>query len=236
MDLIAEAKAGHKVYRYTFPDGTRVPFRLLSWGDFNLYYRLYQKGTIAEDILENQIFKECVVDSGILEQMHDMKAGLVSTIAGIIMVLSGPADLDKFDGQLEIARQTVDTINSQIVMIICRAFPAYTPEDIEQMSWETTMQRLAQAERILMSKQPPELAEPLKLTPLKDGQKAGKVNPADLVAEDGKQMQKHLDRPQRPMSASRAMEQGNLDDLSPEQKQQLKAMRRAKTMRSTRRR
>jgi hypothetical protein len=92
-----------------------------------------------------------------------MRAGIVSTVVKLIMQMSGPANPESFNSDLEIARKLVDTLNSQVIMVICRAFPAYKPEDIADMQWSDVLIRLAQAERILMKKQPPELMEPLRM-------------------------------------------------------------------------
>jgi hypothetical protein len=57
----------------------------------------------------------------------------------------------------------VDTLNSQIIMVVCRAFPAYKPEEVMDMAWADVLLRLAQAERILMKQTPPELTEPIRM-------------------------------------------------------------------------
>lgn len=163
MDLLAEAGQGNRVFRITFPSGERVPFRLLSWKDFNKYWELSQKGTIPADIVEDAVFRQCCLDPVCIDNAHEMRAGIVSTVVGLIMQMSGPANLDGFNSDMDVARSMVDTLNSQVVMVICRAFPAYKPEEVMDMSWSSVLIRLAQAERILMKKIPPEMEEPIRM-------------------------------------------------------------------------
>jgi len=190
VNLLQHAREGRRIFRITFPDGERIPFRLLTWEEFNIYWKLYTKGTIVSDVLEDELFRECVVDPDCIDRMPDMPAGVVPTVVSVIMQLSGPAEADNFNNSLDLQRQLVDTINSQVIMSICQAFPAYKPEDIEKMPWHTVLERLAQAERILMSMG--FLKEPLKLLTPEEAEKAqgkakGRVRAEDLV-KDGRQL------------------------------------------------
>jgi hypothetical protein len=163
VDLLAEAEQGNRVFRITFPTGESVLFRLLSWKDFNKYWELSQKGTLPTDVIEDAVFRQCCLDPVFLENVHKMRAGIVSTVNGLIMQMSGPGDSEGFTNDMGVARSLVDTLNSQIIMVICSAFPAYKPEEVMEMQWTNVLIRLAQAERILMKKQPPELTEPLRM-------------------------------------------------------------------------
>lgn len=216
MNLIEEAKQGNRVLRLEFPDGIRIPFRLLTWEQYTVYWELLLKGHVVPAVLEQQIFQECVLEYDYIENIDDLRAGVVASVVTAIMQLSGPANVEMFNPTLEMCRQQVDTLNSQIIMVICRAFPAYKPEDIEQMPWGKVLVRLAQAERILMSKNPPELLEPIKiLSPeeTKNQKKPGQVRPEDLVQEGRDLAKEETKRP------------GGLSmDLTPEQIIQLEQL------------
>ena len=219
MNLIEEAKQGNRVFRVEFPDGKRIIFRLLNWKQFRVYYELLQKGTIPAAVLEDAIYRECALKHADIEDMSETRAGVVSTVSMIIMMMSGPATQDLFNPTLELCRNQVDTLDSQILMIICRAFPAYKPEDVEAMPWSDVLMRLAQAERILMSKNPPELAEPIAIISPDEAKKqkrkrTGKVDAADLVQE-GRDMQKEVN----------ARGPGPPLQLTPEQMKQLEQLR-----------
>jgi hypothetical protein len=122
-----------------------------------------------------------------------MRAGIVPTVVGVIMNNSGPGEDPKaFNNTLDAIRPAVDSINSQIVMLICRAFPAYKPEDIYKMPWEDVVLRVVQAERILLYGNPPQIQEPIRLLTgdeleKKTKKKPGKINVEELIA-DGKKM------------------------------------------------
>ena len=163
MDLLSLAKEGKKAFQITFPNGQVVPFRLLSWGEFSTYQDLSLKNTIPAFLIEDTIFNQCVLDQYLIDTLVDLNAGVVSTVVSIIMQLSGLMEISTFNESIQLARGIVDSVNSQIEIVICRAFPAYKPEDLRRMYWGDLLIRLAQAERILMSKNPPELSEPIKL-------------------------------------------------------------------------
>ena len=196
MNLVEEAKKGSRVLRLEFPDGIRIPFRLLTWKQYTAYWQLMIKGNVIPAVIEQEIFKECVLEYDYIDQINELRAGVISTVATLIMQLSGPVDIKGFNPMLDTCRDHIDTLDSQIIMVICRAFPAYKPEDIEEMPWSKVLMRLAQAERILMSKNPPELAEPIKVLSREESEKMKKSNEfnandlikegQDLVREEGR--------------------------------------------------
>jgi len=219
MNILEDARQGKKLYRITFPCGTIVHFNLLCWRDFNTFLNLLNKGTIPADILEDVVFKECVCDQGMIEQMYEMRAGIVATVASVIMHLSGPAKLEEFNTHMDFAREEAGILNSQIIILICRAFPSYTPEDIESMPWHKVKLRLAQAEQVLMQKNPPEIAEPIRL--LSEEEAKPKKLIADDLVLDGSKMNKFMKN-----------DVNSISDLTPEERRQLQQI---KEMRSKRR-
>jgi len=191
MNLLEESKQGNPVYRLNFPGGKRISFRLLTWKRFNDYWGLMQRGTISNTILEDAIFKECVLDNDDIEQMHSMLAGIIATVAMVIMRMSGPSDLEAFMPDLEVKRIETSDLRSQITMTICRAFPAYTPETIELLPWPKVLLRLAQAESILLESNPPQLQGPMQMLSPEEVKKqhrtvSGQANANELVLEGKK--------------------------------------------------
>ena len=198
MNLLTHAREGNRVFSITLPSGERVLFKLLSWKDFNVYWEVSQKGTVPQDIVEKSVFEQCCLDPVILQKVPDMRAGIVSTVVSLIMTMSGPNAPESFNSDMDVARSLVDTLNSQIVMVICRAFPAYKPEDISSMAWSEVLIRLAQAERILMHKNPPELSEPIRLLnqeEVKSQPDPGQID-VDQLIRDGKRDAAELGRPE----------------------------------------
>ena len=191
MSLLHEAKKGNRVLKIRFPSGDLITFRLLSWKDHCTYKELYLKKSIPEAILEDAVYRECVLDPYYIENIHDLYAGFVSTIVGLIMSMSGPADNPSvFNESLEVARQHVDTIGSQLLMTICRAFPAYKPEDLMNLPWHTVLIRAAQAERMLLSGGPTEPLRAVTREELEGIQKkqSGNIDVNKLVRSEASEM------------------------------------------------
>ena len=92
-----------------------------------------------------------MLDRDILPVLDTLKAGVVSTVAGQALELSGPGDIDSTNQALEATRKVVSgSIIEEIAVLICRAFPSYTPEDVDQMTWPTILKRVVQAESVLL--------------------------------------------------------------------------------------
>lgn len=168
MNLLHEAEKGRRVFRIHLPDGQRITFKLLSWGEFNAYSEAANRGTIAVDIIEDTIFRKCVLEQRFIDTMYELRAGIVSTVATLILGFSGPTDVESFNKDMEAYRIQSNSLNSQIRTLICQAFPAYKPEDLEKMTWPVILERLAQAEQILR------LEEPLRLLTAEEAEKASK--------------------------------------------------------------
>jgi len=207
MNLLEEAGKGHRTFSITFPSGERIPFRLLSWSDFTKYWQLSQKATVPNDIVEDAIFRKCCIDQICIDNIHEMRAGIITTVVGLIMQMSGPIDLSRFNTDMDIARSMVDTLDSQILMIICRAFPAYKPEEIGNMPWNDVLVRLAQAERILMRKVPPELTEPIRILNPEEQKESKQLGPGELDVNQ-------LIKDGRKDAAQMGLRQGAQDDIT----------------------
>lgn len=214
MDRLEESRAGNRVFKIDFPDQTRIYFKLLSWKRFNAYNELSLSGSLPADIIENAIFDECVLDAVVKQNIGSLRAGVVATVVGIIMALSGPGTPESTNESIEMARLQVDSLSSQIVMVICRAFPAYKPEDIEDMPWQKVLQRLTQAERILMTKNPPELEEPISV--VVENEREKELSPGDKLMQDMQALAKfEQENPNTSQAAS-------LENLTPRQIEQLR--------------
>jgi len=163
MGFLEQIEQGIRIFQLSFSDGTIVRFRLLNWEESKIYIRLFSRPELPLDLVAERIFRDCVVDQHILNRMDTLRAGVVSTIVELIIAMSGPvSDVEKFNKDLDEARALASLPDSFIVTTICRAFPAYKPEDIETMDWDKVQYRLAQAESILIPLG--QLNSPLKLT------------------------------------------------------------------------
>ncbi len=145
------------------PDGTEIPWRPLTIGEFMEYDDLMKSGQYSIPVIEDEIFKKCVTDRFYLVNIDKLSAGIVSTVVTNIMAYSGPQTIDDFNEALSTARAVIQGPLHTVVDMVCRAFPAYKPEDVYSMDYSTLMLRTAMAEqRLLLVKF---ITEPLHLRP-----------------------------------------------------------------------
>ena len=150
-----------EVYASELPDGTVIPWKPLSFGDFIYYTRLESEGRIPSDVLEDEIFRKCVVDTIYIDSISELRAGTVSTVAAQILSYSGTTEAEEFNVYLSQKRSEINNVLDRFVIIICRWFPAYKPEDVYSMNFDTMLGRLAQAESLMMELNPD--AQPFEL-------------------------------------------------------------------------
>lgn len=114
------------------------------------YETQFNVGLYSAAVLEDEIFKLCVVNKFYVDTIDELSAGIVSIVVGHIMANSGPARVEDFNAALNVARITIQHPIHNAVDTICRAFSSYKPEDVYLMNYETFMLRLAMAEHRLM--------------------------------------------------------------------------------------
>jgi hypothetical protein len=111
---------------------------------------------------------------------NDQPAGIIPTIVKTVMYMSGAMKGPAIIKQLDSHRPKISNIEDQLVCIVCKAFPAYTPEQVESLNWQTLLKRVAQAEQILGM-------EPIKLID-------HEADHAKMVAEAKFNLQKEITR------------------------------------------
>jgi len=141
------------VYVTIFSEDLIVPWMPLTIGEYIQYHHDNVNQRSIQCLLEDEIFKKCVVDETLVRQISFLPAGIISTVVQNIWQFSGPINIDTFNDDLEMARQIVygsDTKSiNQIVQMITSAFP-YKPEEVYAMNYETMLQRAAMAEAKLI--------------------------------------------------------------------------------------
>lgn len=133
------------------PDGLIVPWKPLSTGDYLEYDNQFRMGFIDHSVIENEIFCKCVTDKVLVNNISLQKAGTISVVVKSIMTNSGPNSIDELNQAIDHYRGIAMQPIHQLVSVICRAFPGYTPDDIYEMDFNKMIFRLAQAENKLMS-------------------------------------------------------------------------------------
>jgi len=138
------------VYATVLPDGRYIPWKPLPLKDYLELEALRAVGTYTQSQLEDEVFRKCVLDELIVDRMDKLKAGTVSAVAATIFANSGPQSVDELGYIFNANRNLVQGVIHQMVSMICQAFPAYTPDDVYNMDYETMMQRAALAEEKLL--------------------------------------------------------------------------------------
>ncbi len=186
-----------------------VCFKLPTWGEYKNYIWFLRSGLIDKVSLYEYIFKTNVLDEELVDKMYSMPAGLVDSIVELILRLAGnplmtQEDIDKINNDINLTRNAVQSnIYEQFITIICRAFPSYKPDDLDNLDWQELLRLLLLAEAKLKSGysqiiatgenqftlvQWPEEAN-VNITPKQEEPKK-KKNLFDQIKEDAKQMSK----------------------------------------------
>lgn len=192
-------------------DGQNIPWKPLSIGEFQKYEILLQdKDPGIKAVVEDEIFRSCVLDQVVVSNLDKQKAGTITTVVAAIMSISGPSTPEEFNNFLNYNRQIASLVINEAVISICWAFPGYTPEDVLSLDYSTFMLRLAMAEKKLMSSGI--YTKPFELINTQQEQlapKKPKYDPAAL-AQAFKEQSKPEQKPQV-RSAKNMVEAENLD-------------------------
>jgi hypothetical protein len=197
MHYLTSKVADSSLYQTVFDDGY-VVWSPLPWSEYKKLReaRLIRGPSIDID-LEEFVYNKSVVFSSydevpppefeledkmlfIEDNRLDQPAGVVSTVVKAILYFSGALRADSIIQQLDQYRGSIDNIEDQLTVAICRAFPAYKPEDIEKMEWQTVLKRAAQAEAALMGRM---IEPPFRIVTEEDIQKEQRKHRFDLQKE-----------------------------------------------------
>lgn len=135
---------------YLFNTGRgSVLFKSLSYSKCETAKRICNTYPALAPVVEDNIWEECVIEHTLDGDLNTLNAGLVSTIVRLILGLSNPSSQKEIEEDLTEIREKSKNVREEIIVKICQAFPAYTPEEVEDMEWKTQLKRLVQAEKIL---------------------------------------------------------------------------------------
>jgi hypothetical protein len=129
------------------PDGLEVPWHALTIGE---YLQNVRKLEPPEDI-EDKVFATGVTSEYLVNNIHEIKAGTIGTIAGNIISASAPSSPEELNLIFNYFRQAINAnVLNQLIILICRAFPGYTPKILSEMMLEEFMYNAALAEAKLL--------------------------------------------------------------------------------------
>lgn len=158
------------------PDGQLIPWKPLSIGEWLEYKDLLVGSLVPNAVIEDEIFRRCVVDPVLVKNISKLKAGTVSFVVRSILDYSGPSSPEEFNYVLDLNRNSISSNPMhEMVSWICIAFPAYTPDDIYALDYNVFMERLAHAETNLFRMGI--LSDPIRLVPAPDSEGSVPVPP-----------------------------------------------------------
>ena len=123
-------------------------YRSLSKGEFSSI--LAMTNGIEESDIEDVIMSECLLYPAYNIGMFDNdKAGEVERIYQTIIDTIGFSATDKFVEDVERARSGLGSLENQIVILVCKAFPHLTLSDIDNLTYDELLRYLTVSEAIL---------------------------------------------------------------------------------------
>lgn len=135
-------------------------FRALSRGEYDI---LLKSSEIIQRDIGDLLLEWCLLYPGFDEKIFDDKlAGEVDILTGHIMRKSGFAEIDLFFEDIKKHRESLNNLENQIIILICKAFPHLTPSDISNLTYEQILRYLVISESILDVKLDIEKQEPQK--------------------------------------------------------------------------
>ena len=127
----------------------RVMFRLLPYQKYAIARHSIRNYPTLRWALEDDIWEECVIEHTFDTGIDNIPAGVITTVTQLILKFSCSQNTQDANMVLDAARAGLQDAVQQAIIFVCEAFPSYLPEDLEKMSWNQILIRLAQAERIL---------------------------------------------------------------------------------------
>jgi len=135
-------------------EGYRVLFSPLSWGDYKNFSYLMMAYPDLQADLEDNIWEVAVIEHNFPSGIEYIEAGVVQSVAQLVLHYSGcnfrsKSAIDRLSLGLEEARREKNSVEGQIKLAICEAFPSYKPEELDRLTWSQLLDRLAFSEHLL---------------------------------------------------------------------------------------
>ena len=161
-----------------FEDGTYIPFRLLTYGEYRALKSLLATETFGEEKILQEVYTRCVLDSYYKEKPKELRAGIPSTVSKLIIQISAPGDHEELVSSFEVYRGRLQDIEEQMKMIICATFPGYTMDKLDSCTFDMLVRLFAGAEWLMTWKG----GEPFDFTKKGDTQ-SGRISGRDIAEQ-----------------------------------------------------
>jgi hypothetical protein len=147
LNSISGWKTIHGSVYYVKISGSEYVFRPLKKNEYLSILSL--QATAAVDSSE-MLLSTCLLYPAYDADEFDAKlAGEVDSLVNCVNDISGFSDIDNFENTLEKARLSLGTLDNQITILICKAFPHLTLLDINNLTYEELVRYIAISESIL---------------------------------------------------------------------------------------
>jgi len=186
--------------------GIEIIFRLPSIHEAAKYSHLLSLADTEplQNIVHEHIFRSVVTDDHLANHNTDMPAGIPSTIARLVLFLSG-AD----ENNPEYTRELInlyrgEASNTEIYIkrTICQVFPGYTFDSLDEINFQSLINIFIQAEKVLLDRGIIEKEHNF------DSPKKAKPKPytvEDVINKD-RRAYEDFNRPEDPAALARAAE------------------------------
>jgi len=147
LDDILLWKRKYRNIFYINIKGNIYIFRVLTKREYFTIFELQKHRSINADI---PLLKTCLLYPSYDENiLSNRLAGEVESIVKYISDLSGFSKTDEMLSDIEKGREEINLLDNQILLLICKAFPHLTLEQIDAMDYNTLLKYLVLAESIL---------------------------------------------------------------------------------------
>jgi len=209
LDLVSLKEKYSRIQQVTIGNYDII-FRLLSLKEFDVESRMLNLPLYDIEENYNRLFQRVVLDPVIRDSMPGLPAGVISSLCGLVIYLSGiiigdEESMARFNDTLAIERFSVQqSPYEQMFAIICSAFSGYRISDLENLSMPEVMRLTALAEMVLR------VDEPFAIMPATQAKRM-----TDTIFQD----------------ATQAAEVDNIQNLSPKQRQDMEVIKRVQESR-----
>ena len=110
---------------------------------------------IASRILDPGLYEDILLSICLLHpkfdslQFDEKLAGDVKALTDAIVKISGFSDPDRLIEDIDAARKSLESLDNQIISVICKAFPSITLQDIGKFTYDDIIKYLVLSESIL---------------------------------------------------------------------------------------
>jgi hypothetical protein len=136
-------------------DGTEVCFRLPTYKQASQYAGIIKQANnnySLKSLIYEHIFQKFVQNEYLATEDGDVRAGIVETIALVILRLSGVEDnfREYTEDLLDVFREHSNTVISIMCSRICSIFGGYKISDLMELNFQELVQVYVHAEKILL--------------------------------------------------------------------------------------